>query len=84
MAGKEVFMVKMYNMKKHEIPVKNDPNVTVIPEGKIVVKKDFFMIHREGDCSKHEKLEIYFKEIIDEIRECENCKNKKIEIYRTT
>ena len=84
MEGKEIFIVKIFKMKENEIPAKHNPRVTVIPDGKVIVKEHFFMMHREGDCDKHERLTTYFKQIIDEIRTCDKCKNKKIEIYRTT
>ena len=83
MEGRQMFIVRMYHKDATETTFKNAANVTVAPTGKIIVKKDFFMIHQEGDCKGHEKLEIYFKSIIEEIGKCEICKNKKIEIYRT-
>ena len=83
MEGRQMFIVRIYPKDTTDTMFKNAANVTVAPTGKVIVKKNFFMIHEEGDCKGHEKLEIYFDSIIKEIRNCEICKDKKIEIYRT-
>ena len=83
MESRQMFIVRMYHKDATETTFKNAANVTVAPTGKIVVNKRFFMIHQEGDCKGHERLDIYFDSIIKEIGKCESCKDKKIEIYRT-